>query len=108
MANILLLKHILTLEGELFHSELSMAHIWYRNLQLYHVPRESEQAFTIVMKIFLPLSHILLRQTLQNFVWFCSHFPSSQDSTKQVQGDSLTVQSTMHYFDHRGASMPWK
>lgn len=61
MANISLLKQILTLEGELFHSKLPMAHIWYRNFQLYHVPREAEQAFTVVMKNFLPLSHILLK-----------------------------------------------
>lgn len=108
MANISLLKQILTLEGELFHSKLPMAHIWYRNFQLHHVPREAEQAFTVVMKNFLPLSHILLRQTLQTFIWFCFHFPSSQDSTRQVQGDSLTVQSTMHYLDHQGTSTPWK
>lgn len=62
--HILLLKHIQTLEGDLFHSKLYVAHIWYRSSQLCYVPREAEKTFTIIIKNFLLISHIVLSQTL--------------------------------------------
>ena len=84
MVNILFLKHFQTLEGELFHSKLSKAHIQYRNSKLCHAPREAEYTFTVVTNFFslFPTFYWVRRILFFVVIVACSHLSSPPPLSK--------------------------